>query len=527
MRRAPHSRLGALASGPAGAFVAAAVYAAWILVSSAGYQASADCHCHFSAAREIAGGDLVPDPAHGLPLTLLRELPVDHYWGYHLLLAPFAALPSPLFGMKVATVVLFGGVLAAIAALLYARSVPYASAWALATAVLWLQDWRYLQLRGGQLVVPLMLAMVHVAFFEGRTALRRAMLVGIAFVAMLSYHGGIVLLPLHVAGAAALALFVPTSFPRARLVEPLLTAAGLALGLTLNPYMSASAATWRFAAYHIRAMGSDAAHLYDDQPIAEFHGFPLAVLASHVDWLVLTLAVVVAALVVLTRAARNKDMSVDEVLFAALALASIVMTARAMRVREYSAPLGIALLAVLSRRLRVSAAAWLQAEAGVVIMILSAALASRASFTASALRTHLPTGEFDGAERILATNGDRPILNVAEADYCMLRWQRPDVACVQGLSRYFLLPEKELFHDVWEIHDRADRSLETWAILRRFRDRGVHLVATHRTHAMARFAEANPDALHLVFRSRANGASLWSIDDDAIDRHADAATTAR
>ena len=108
---------------------------------------------------------------------------------------------------------------------------------------------------------------------------------------MVGYHGGLVLLPFHVAGipqrcgwCAAL------RFAPGQAWEPAITAAGLALGLTLNPYMDGRASTWRFATLHVGDMGRDTAHLYDDQLIAEFHGFPAWVLVQHPEWLVLLLA---------------------------------------------------------------------------------------------------------------------------------------------------------------------------------------------------------------------------------------------
>jgi hypothetical protein len=85
------------------------------------------------------------------------------------------------------------------------------------------------------------------------------------------------------------------------------------------------------------------------------------------------------------------------------------------------------------------------------------------------------------------------------------------------LSRYFIHPYPELFHDVWEIHDRADTSPETVPVLRRFWDRGVRLVAVHRTHKMMRFAEAHPAMLRLVFRSDINGASIYALDRAELD----------
>ena len=125
---------------------------------------------------------------------------------------------------------------------------------------------------------------------------------------------------------------------------------------------------------------------------------------------------------------------------------------------------------------------------------------------------HLPTTQYDGARALLEANGDRPVLNIAEADYAMLKWQKPDVVCVQGLSRYFLYPDRALYAEVWELHDRADTSADTAAILGHFFQRGVRLVTTHRTHALARWAERHPGALVPLFASRANQSVIWAID---------------
>ncbi len=50
-----------------------------------------------SHARSRPGG-LRSELQARLPWTILTEWPVDHYFGFHLLLAPFAALPSALWG---------------------------------------------------------------------------------------------------------------------------------------------------------------------------------------------------------------------------------------------------------------------------------------------------------------------------------------------------------------------------------------------------------------------------------------------
>ena len=480
-----------------------AAYSAALLVLSPGQQPSADSHFHFEVARWIARGDFVPDLARGLPMTILRDMPVDHYWGYHLLLAPFALLPDAELGMKVATVMFFAAVAVSMCAFLRARGVAYPWAWALAAMLFSTQDWRYMQLRGGQLVVPLLFAMLHVAFFEPRAWRRRAWLLGIGYVALLGYNGGIVLLPFHAAATLALVLLKPKALEPGQVLEPAITALGAALGLTLNPYMDGRASPWRFFALHVGQMGRDSAHLYDDLDIAEFHGFPAKVLAIHPEWLVL-LAATIAAVVIVAR--RRQEASTESIVLAGAAIAGIVMTAQAMRVREYSVPLAFSLLAVLATRVREVA------TGAIAAAILAVALVVHGRTTLPLILVHLPTAEYRGARALLEDNGDRPLLNIAEADCQMLRWEDDRVVCVQALSRYFIYPYKDLFHDVWELHEHADTSPETGAILGRFVDRGVRLVAAHKTSPVARFAGAHPEVLRTVFVSAANGARIYVIE---------------
>ncbi|HEX8790864.1 MAG TPA: hypothetical protein VF765_07915 [Polyangiaceae bacterium] len=489
-----------------GAFLvalASGAYAAWVLALAPGYQPSADSHYHFVVARQIAAGTLVPDVARGLPLTVLRDMPVDHYWGYHLLLAPFGFVHDPELGMKAATVVLFGVVYASMYLFLRARGVRHAWAWSLAQVAFLAQDWSYLQLRGGQLILPLLFALTQVAFFDERALRRRALLVVLGYAALLSYHGGIVLLPFHAAGVLALLLLHRQSLQRGQLFEPALTAAGMALGLTLNPYMDARASTWRFFALHVGEMGRDSAHLYEDQIYAEFHGFPASALLQYPAWTLLLVATL-CAIVVAVRRERSKA----TIVLAGMAAGGIVLTALAMRTREYSVPVAFTLLALLAPRARVRSPLF----ASVLGTVLAAALVLHGVEMAPLLRTHLPSRQYRGARAILEANGDHPILNIAEADYCMLLWEYDRVVCVQALSRYFIYPYKELFHDIWELHDRADVSPETPAILRRFWDRGVRLVASHRTHKMMLYARAHPELLHPVFCSPIDGACIFALD---------------
>lgn len=491
------------------------VYAWSLLFSHPGQMASADSHYHFALAREIWAGRLVPDVASGLPWTVLRDMPVDHYWGYHVLISPFAAFSSPETGMKAAACVMFTLVFVSLYALLASRGVPFAWAWALLPAMFSTQDWRYLQLRGGQLMVPLLLLLLHFAFFEPRRARRRVALVLIAFLGMLSYHGAVVLLPFHIAGAGGVALWARArGAVSERSREPLFTAAGIALGLTVNPYMDARASTWRFAAYHIVKMGGDPAHLYDDLEISEFRGFPAGVLLAHPEWIVLLAVVLAGALWVGWRLHERRDVPLDVVVLGAVSLLGVVLTATVMRVREYSVPLAFAFAATLARVRdgSVPLPAPVRLALGPLLAgLVPFGLVHHWESTWLAVDMHLPTAQFDGARPLLDANGARPILNIAEADYCTLKWQKADVVCVQGLSRYFLYPDRPLFDDVWALHDRGDTAADTAQVLGRFFARGVRLVTTHESHPLARWAEKHPETLQPRFMSRSGRWMIWQI----------------
>lgn len=161
-----------------------------------------------------------------------------------------------------------------------------------------------------------------------------------------------------------------------------------------------------------------------------------------------------------------------------MTFAGLVLTAEAMRTREYSVPLAFFLLAVLAPR-----GARSPGRAALYAAILAVAMVVHGRTTLPLIAMHLPTAQYRGARALLEANGDRPILNIAEADYAA----RP-----RGY-----VPE-------------------TVSVLRRFWDRGVRLVSVHKTHAMMRFAEAHPEILRPVFRSKINGASIFAIDQDAL-----------
>jgi hypothetical protein len=145
------------------------IYGGSLILARLGYQASSDSHYHFAVAREIAHGNLRSETEPRLPWTLLAQLPVDHYFGFHLLLAPFAWLPGVL-GLKLATLLFFVAVPLSAFWFLRARGARYAWAWACMPLLFSNQDWRYLMLRGGSWLVVLSIIFLELAFFTQSVA---------------------------------------------------------------------------------------------------------------------------------------------------------------------------------------------------------------------------------------------------------------------------------------------------------------------------------------------------------------------
>jgi len=499
------------------------LYATWVLILARGYQPSADSHYHFTVARAMWSEGLAPSPAKGLPWTLLADLPVDHYWGFHLLLMPFALCPSYELGLRLATATLFALVFASFAAFLSRRRVPHPVAWSLLGALFSNQDWRYLQLRGGQLLLPLAWWLIDTVAFTAPSRRRNLRLLLIAWFAMLGYHGAILLWPIAVTAsfAAQLPRFAARSWGEATLAvlrDSSLTALGLTLGLTLNPYADAHGSTFRFFVFHVWNMGRDTAGLYADQLVAEFRGMPPELLVWLPEWGLLFLATLGGLLWLLARtllsrfaprATRRHEMPSREALvMGLLSLLGILLVGQALRTREYAVPFALSFLAVLWSSGRVEPR-WFRP---LPLLLACAALAAKAPATAQLVRSHLPTAMYRGARTVLEGNGPRPILNLAEADFGMLRIEYPDVVCAHALSRYFLYPNRKVFEDLWYLHREGGSSDEkTEQILRDFYDRGVRLVATHGNRPLDRWAETHPGWLSPVFLSPVSAARLYRL----------------
>ncbi len=500
----------------AGAAVAFA-YAAAVLFGVPGHMAAGDSLYHFSVASSIWHGDLAPDPSRTFPWGLWRDLPVDHYWGFHLIVAPFAAVAAPEMGMKLAASVLFACFVAAMALIVERRGAWLPWAWAAATVlVVDGQDWRYLQLRGGVLMATALLAFLEVAFFVDDDRKRRVALVAIAGASSLAYNGAFVLAPLHVAGLVGLALLPDRSAARARIFEPLLTLFGLVAGLVVNPYFDRNLSTFRFAFVNVWVIGRDRAGLFAGQENLEVNPFPLSMLAADWGWVILLALVLSASGTIAVRLGRRRPVERDEVVYGSLALAGIVLTARMLRLREYSVPLAMVFLAVFFRPLSGWARGPRMRGAGAAVafvLVLAAGLREVPSTKSTIARAHPPIDLFGGARAVLEAHGGVPVANLVLGDGNLLLWEWPEVTVAQGGSPYFsYLVDRALYDDLRTLREVPGDEVAL-AALDRLRDRGVRLVSARASLGFHPFAARHPERLRRVYVHAKHRACLYEIVD--------------
>lgn len=470
-------------------------YAASLTLARFGHQASADGYYHFAVARELARGRLHHD-ALALPWTIYRDLPVDHYFGFHLLLTPFAALPWADWGIALATIASFCLVPATSYWFMRARGLRFAWAWCFLPVIFANQDWRYLMLRGGGWLVALSWVFLHYACFVEGARARRWGIVLVSYVAMLSYQGALVLLPLHLGALLAPRLLCAARERRARLSDPLFTVLGLLLGLVVNPYLGAGA-TFRFLWFHVSYMNLDPAGLYPG--LREFGPVPLEFLLANPDFVCAALVVLLAAAWVIVRAARGRRPSYTVAVLLGAALVGLVLTARAIRMREYAVPWASAFLGAATPLSFGSMPLVRRVATPAMAILVGLLLVLKWPDSYELLGNYLPAAQYRGARPVLAAHRGPPVLNVAEGDYTTLLWEDAGVATVQGLSHYFLYPNRPLFTDITAI--RSGRSLERLRAVQRFYQRGVRLVAVQHRNSAFPVLERYPEAFELVFRS--------------------------
>ena len=503
--------------------VVSVLYGGSLILARFDYQASADSYYHFAVAREIAQGHFRSELAPRVPWTILGQLRVDHYFGFHLLLAPFAALPSAVWGLKLATLAFFVAVPLSSYWFLALRGVRFAWAWCFLPLLFANQDWRYLMLRGGNWLVVLSILFLQAAFFTRAKRSRRIRIVLVCYSAMLSYQGGLILLPLHLGALFAAVLLRRDSLEKAQLWEPLLTVLGLASGLLFNPYMNGRAATFRFLWFHVAYMNLDPAGLYPG--LREFGPVPLAYLTANPEFIVAPGCLLAAVGWVLVRAWQGHRPSYTVCVLLGAALTGLLLSARAIRMREYAVPWAVLFLATAvppwpwPTPLLRKAAAPLLGTAVCVLFLL------KWPDTFDLLGEHLPAAQYEGARAILEAYRGPPVLNVAEGDYLTLRWEDPDVVVVQALSHYFLYPNRPIFEDVTIVRESPSRRSRLLAV-QRFYQRGVRLVAVQNRNLAYQTFEQYPAAFRRVFRSPAWITSEFRCSIYVLDRAGIAAALA-
>lgn len=495
--------------------VASFVYALSALLSVPGYMAAGDSLYHFDVSRKIWAGDLAPDPSRSFPWTIYAEWPVDHCWGFHVLLAPFAAFRSSELGMKVAASVLFATLLVVMHVTVSRRRVPFAWVWALASVLFSSQDWRYLQLRGGVVMATIALVFAENAFFSDRTRRRRITVVALSALASLTYNGAAILLPLHLAGIAGLALDRSAggrSVLRERLYEPVLTAVGLVLGLLVNPYMDRKGSTFRFAWFHITKMGGDAANLFVGRENVEFNPFPLSALYREPVWSALLVLVVLVVALLFVRWRRGEALERDHLVYGALTLAFIVLTSRAIRLREYSVPIGFVFFASFSRLyLREKVMRSFLPSVLFVVLLGGAAIGQWFKNIERIPRVHPPIDLYAGARPILEANAGAPVVNIVEGDASMLLWEWSHVRVAHALSPYFIYyRDPALYEDLRTLRTDKREDVLT-ATVERFKARGCRLVSVRYELPFHSFALKHPALLRPVFVNTSNGARIYEI----------------
>ena len=478
--------------------VVCTLYGGTLILARWGYQASADSYYHFAVAREMVRGNLRSELVPHAPWTILARWPVDHYFGFHLLLVPFAAIPNAVWGLKLATLAFFVAVPLSVYCFLVARKVQFAWAWCFAPLQFANQDWRYLMLRGGNWLVVLAIAHLSAAFFMRQKRTRRLAIVLVSYVATLSYQGGLILLPMHLGALTAALLLCRESVERARIWEPLLTALGLMLGFVLNPYMNGNAATLRFLWFHVSYMNLDPAGLYPG--LREFGPVPFAALIDNPEFIVAPCLLLAMAFWLLFRAYRGQKPTYAVAVLLGAALVGLLLTARAIRTREYAVPWAVAFFACSARPWPWATPLLRKAATPILASAVCACLLFKWTDTFELLGEHLPAAQYAGARAVLEARRGPPVLNIAEGDYTTLRWEDPDVVVVQALSHYFLYPNGPVYADVTAIRE-APAHLTRLRALQRFYQRGIRLVSVQNRNSAYLTLEQHPEAFRPVFRS--------------------------
>ncbi len=292
-------------------------------------------------------------------------------------------------------------------------------------------------LRGGNWLLVLSIALLELAFFTPNRLKRRLGILAVSYAATLSYQGGVILLPLHLAALGSACVPVLATGRARAALGAAVDRSGLALGFLVNPYMNASGATFRFLWFHVAYMNFDPAGLYPG--LREFGPVPLSYLPANPEFIVAPVLLLLAAGWVCFGALRRRPPSYAIAVLLGAALGGLVLTLRAIRMREYSVPWAVLFLALLAAQFRVRAALPLLRRLAAPLLgaFVCVLLLLKWPSTFDLLGEHLPSAQFAGALPVLRAQRGPPVLNIAEGDYTTLRWEDPEVAADAGPEPLF------------------------------------------------------------------------------------------
>ena len=295
-------------------FVAALFVAALAFHSSFPGLLGVDGFFHIAQARRMTELGIAPEQtwmAHGVVVGAW----VDHHWGFHALLMPFARWG--LLGGKVATALLGAASMSALYLWLRSRKVPQAELWALVPLALsWSFLFRLMTVRAMCLSTGLLILVLHLAV--------RGPWWGLFLAATgwaLSYHLSVLAVPIAL-GAWAIPRLMKREGPS--FAHALAGPAGFVTGLLIHPQ---SPETVRFFLKHAAIGAGDPSGTEWQPPIpSEFwmHGgvlLPLVGVVAAIAW------------------RRRAQWTPETVLLVLGALAGAALTFKSMRFVEFGAPL--------------------------------------------------------------------------------------------------------------------------------------------------------------------------------------------
>ncbi len=241
------------------------------------HEVGAESQYHYRMAETVAAGDWTPDPGKHLPYIVPGSShPVDHDYGFHLVIAPFTDLENIAGGdqeaMKLAAICFAMISVLGLYALLRVMGAPWPLVLAVVPLALPGVFGRLLQLAGG---APMALGLMYWAYLLFWKRRPRASGLTI-YLLMLCYHGAFLAAIFSLAGLGASMLRPGEKRLDPDLVKGVLwTFLGLLLALIINPYGPRSLG---FLSSHLQTGWGDPAIYYAAR--SEFNVFSIDRLAQ-------------------------------------------------------------------------------------------------------------------------------------------------------------------------------------------------------------------------------------------------------